>query len=219
MNLYSIITFVHVAAGFIGLLSGLIAMLAKKGNKAHNISGLTYYYSMLISSLLAIGMTLIKLNVFLLLIGIFSLYMICTAKFAIEHWQAKSEKKPSAFKIHFANAVILTGLIMMGVAVYLFIQSNGIGFIFITFGIITAWMGLEDRIWYNKEEASKVKNKKWLIMHLGRMGGSYIAATTAFLVNNISFDPQFVVWLAPTAVGTILITRAANQWNKKLNLK
>jgi hypothetical protein len=43
--------------------------------------------------------------------------------------------------------------------------------------------------------------KVYLREHVGRMTGSYIAAFTAFLVNNASFLTPLVVWLGPTVLG------------------
>jgi len=43
--------------------------------------------------------------------------------------------------------------------------------------------------------------KVYLREHVGRMTGSYIAAFTAFLVNNTSFLTPLVVWLGPAVLG------------------
>lgn len=218
MNLYKIVTITHVVAGTIGLITGLVAMIAKKGTVGHSKSGLIYYYSMMISSILAILMTNIHPNPFLLVIGIFSLYMIMTAKFAIEHWQSKTDLLAGTFKKSLSIVAFVTALVMVAMALYFLYNSNSIGLIFFVFSILLGWMAVEDWIWYSKKESSIKKNKKWLMMHLGRMGGSYIAASTAFLVNNITLQPEFIVWLGPTLVGTILIIKASQKWSNKLNL-
>lgn len=52
----------------------------------------------------------------------------------------------------------------------------------------------------------KAFSQKALIKdHIGRMSGSYIAATTAFLVNNVYFLPPLILWLGPTLIGTLII--------------
>ena len=53
--------------------------------------------------------------------------------------------------------------------------------------------------------AGGIKGKERIAHHLGRMLGATIATLTAFIVTNFSFEPAFVLWLAPTALITPLI--------------
>jgi hypothetical protein len=50
-----------------------------------------------------------------------------------------------------------------------------------------------------------MSKQRWLFRHIGRMMGTYIAATTAFLVVNIHSDIRWLPWLIPTFIGTPLI--------------
>ena len=56
--------------------------------------------------------------------------------------------------------------------------------------------------------------KSWLKLHLGKMLGAYISATTAFVVVN-EFFPSFYGWFIPGIVGGFFIT----YWIRKLNGK
>ena len=48
----------------------------------------------------------------------------------------------------------------------------------------------------------------WLLNHIARMTGSYIATLTAFfVVNNKGYFPELVVWLGPSIIGTFIIIR------------
>lgn len=49
-----------------------------------------------------------------------------------------------------------------------------------------------------------VKNY-WLLIHIQRMIGAYIAALTAFLVVNNTYLPSLAAWLLPTVILTPLI--------------
>jgi hypothetical protein len=49
------------------------------------------------------------------------------------------------------------------------------------------------------------------------MGGSYISAVTAFVVVNFQFQPGFVLWLLPTAIGSPLIAMAIRKRRTKLS--
>lgn len=49
-------------------------------------------------------------------------------------------------------------------------------------------------------------NKSWIRYHIGRISGAYIAAVTAFLVSNVSTNPEFIAWLLPTVIGIPLVS-------------
>jgi hypothetical protein len=63
----------------------------------------------------------------------------------------------------------------------------------------------------------KLKDRKhWLYTHIGNMGGGYISTWTAFLVVNIDFLPNIVVWLLPTVIGIPLIAYAIRKQKLKV---
>jgi len=60
--------------------------------------------------------------------------------------------------------------------------------------------------------AGGVTGKERVIRHLTMMLAGLIATVTAFLVVNFTFDPVFVLWLAPT----VLITPVIVIWSIKI---
>jgi uncharacterized membrane protein len=58
--------------------------------------------------------------------------------------------------------------------------------------------------------AAKRRRRGWLRAHIGGMGGSYIALTTALLVVNIG-QRLPIVWFLPTVVGSPLIAWTINE--------
>jgi hypothetical protein len=62
------------------------------------------------------------------------------------------------------------------------------------------------------------RTKMWLIRHIGMISGAFIATFTAFLLTNVRIDPMWIVWLAPTVVGTIFITYSIRTWKQKLKM-
>lgn len=60
----------------------------------------------------------------------------------------------------------------------------------------------------------KVKNY-WLLFHLQRMSGAYIASLTAFAVVNVPNSLSFFPWLLPALVFVSLII----MWNRKYTVK
>lgn len=65
-RIYDILLVIHIAAGFAGLLSGLLNMSMKKGGKTHRIVGKFFVGGMMTSSIIALIMASIKINYFCL---------------------------------------------------------------------------------------------------------------------------------------------------------
>ena len=63
--------------------------------------------------------------------------------------------------------------------------------------------------------AGGVTGKERVIRHLNMMLAGLISTVTAFLVVNFTFDPAFVLWLAPT----VLITPVIVIWSIKIRRK
>ncbi len=60
----------------------------------------------------------------------------------------------------------------------------------------------------------------WWYYHISRMSGSYIAAVTAFTVQNVTqhmpAELAWLPWMLPAAVGSPLIARAVRRYREKL---
>lgn len=205
--LIKIALIIHIATGFTALLIGFIALLTKKGQKAHRISGLIFFYCMLGVAVSAIFISVVKDNLFLLLIGIFSFYQNISGYRAI---------KNKSLKPTFIDWMIL----LIG-AVNGFYMIYTLNTILIVFGAINCFMVFNDiRIYRKTLIGIEIPKNQWLIKHLGMMIGTYIATFTAFLVVNIhNFKPNWLIWMLPTFIGTPLIAywRRKLTPNKKLN--
>jgi amino acid transporter len=79
------------------------------------------------------------------------------------------------------------------------------------FAIVGIVFSVRDLILFKNPERLK---KGWLKLHLGKMLGAYISATTAFVVVN-EFFPSFYGWFIPGIVGGFLIA----YWFRKLDEK
>ncbi len=70
----------HVAGGVGGLLSGILAMTARKGGSVHRVAGNTFFASMLVMAAFAVYLGFVRpgalVNVF---IGVFVAYLVATA--------------------------------------------------------------------------------------------------------------------------------------------
>ena len=158
-TLFQIFLVLHITGGAVGLLSGTINIIRKKGDKKHKLIGKFFLYGMLLAGFSALVLSVLHPNYFLFIVGVFTLY------------------------------------------IKLFLQQEKFGIVFVVFGFISLRFVYTD--WQNYTGKAKEKNY-WLLAHLQRMTGAYIASLTAFLVVN-KILPGIIVWLLPTVILTPLI--------------
>jgi uncharacterized membrane protein len=217
--MYKAIILIHVLAGSKALISGLFAMFTKKGRGNHNKAGLIYKYAMYVTCLFAVSATLIKFQSFFLAIGLFSFYLVFSGDRAIKLWQLKSTYQVKKVD-HLINIFfLLVSVYMVG---WPLVKMIMVGKFFVSvlmiFGLIMFFNVLKDFKNYRNSDLFEPKQKYWLLRHIGMMGGSYISAFTAFAVNNIAIEANYLIWLAPTLIGTFFIVKATRNWRNKLGL-
>jgi uncharacterized membrane protein len=199
----------HIIAGSAALISGMIAILAGKKRGIHTSSGITYYYAMLLTAISAVVLATMRWNPFLLSIGIFSFYMVHGGRMAMIHFRRKTPYSPQLHDRLIPIAGLLTAIVMVLFPVWQhYSYFSSLSPVLPVFGGILLGFAIRDlRITANPKNYTP-HNKLWLRMHIAGMGGGYISTVTAFLVVNITFSPAWVVWLAPTVVGSVLISLA-----------
>lgn len=207
--------FVHIFAGGLALLSGITAILSKKGQKVHIQSGRIYFWSMMTVIVTAVIMALFRDNSFLQSIAVFSFYLAFTGKRLLRYKKAIT---PQAIDWIMSTISLLVAIGMLFAAVKIMLQIGFAGEapVLLVFGFFLFSMSFQDLI---KMKRKKFVKNAWLFDHIGRMSGSFIATTTAFLVVNFSLNPPWLLWLLPTFIGTPLIFVASMKWRKKLGVK
>lgn len=204
-ELIKYLIWLHAGLGGVALISGAIALVVKKGSKAHKKSGKVFYYAMILSATLAFIVSLLPNHEspFLFSIGVFSLYFLLSGYRSLKFKRQTLELKPDKM---LAYGIVLTGLIMILYPVVLYGQPN---IILLVFGIAGIVFGLRDLQSFRNPKELK---KKWLKLHLGKMTGGYIAAVSAFFVVN-EILPGIWNWFVPSIFGTAYIA----YWIRKLN--
>ncbi len=199
--LYSTLLTIHIIGGFAALFASFVAIWTKTvggSHKVHIYSGNTFVIGMTTVFLTTIPMTIIRPNLFLLLIGIFSFYMMFTG------WRLAVNRKGTPGWQEKTSSLLMgiTSVIMIVIGIISMINGSDFGVILIVFGGLGGFFALGElsRI---REGGSTGKDR--IRGHLGMMMGATIAAITAFLVTNITTDPAWIAWLAPTAIITPLI--------------
>ncbi len=183
----------HIAFGFTALITGLAAIFSEKGQKKHRLFGKIFFYSMLGVAAIAIFISIIKDNQFLLIIGIFAFYMDYSGYRAIKN----KSLKPSAL-----DWLIL--LIASCNSIFMLISGNTV---LLVFGSLNSLFVISTfRIFIKTLQGKEIPKLQWLARHIGMMLGTYIATTTAFIVVNVKHvNPAWLPWLLPSIIGTPLI--------------
>ncbi|NJM41349.1 MAG: hypothetical protein HC853_11595 [Anaerolineae bacterium] len=83
-------------------------------------------------------------------------------------------------------------------------------------GAAIANSGVIDLIGYTRQPTSK---RWWWYEHMNRFLSGYIATVTAFLVQNVAsrmpFEFSWIVWVAPSVIGTIAIAKWIKHYKAK----
>jgi hypothetical protein len=85
--------------------------------------------------------------------------------------------------------------------------------------LLFAWRGVSF-IWqdYNTYKGNIKNTNYWLLFHLQRMMGAYIASLTAFAVVNAPDNIGAFIWVLPAALLVPLIIKWTKKYSFKTNL-
>jgi uncharacterized membrane protein len=204
---------IHIIAGSTALLTGLLALfLKKKRNGYHGKVGLVFHYAMVAVSISAFAMAIIKLNYFLFVVGVFSLYLTFAGYRSIKIM--KGERKEGLID---GLGMALSAFLMVAIT-YQFLtttvfNTTGFSTVILIFDAILAVLLLLDLKIFNKNKP--LTKNQWLIRHITRMVPAYIATVTAFLVVNVSYQYPVVIWLAPTLLFVPVIVYNTRKYRVK----
>lgn len=204
-QLFTPLLILHIIGGSIGLCTGTIAAIVKKGSKPHLIAGKFFFWGMCAASVSALIVSRLPAheNLFLFAVGGFTLYMILSG-YRIVLLKRMGKHQPPFF----LNDYLIT-VFGFAFAVFLLIQAvkgllNGNTFSVVpgVFGLIClSYVALDIKLFTGNTTVKKT----WMYSHIVRMMGAMIASYTAFLVVNIQIDMQWILWLAPSVIGSIFI--------------
>jgi hypothetical protein len=199
----------HIAAGFSALLAACVATVTKALNLAHKwhvVSGRIFFGGMTAILLTAVPLSLIGGNSFLLLVSIFSFYL------AAAGWSYARNRRGTAQRMDWVRSVgmAITSVVMAAYGILQLTSNNNNGIIMLVFSIIGAALSIGD---IRTLRAGGVTGKERISRHLTMMLAGFIACITAFVTVNFRFNPNYVLWLAPTVVITPIIVI----WNIKIS--
>nr|WP_314839832.1 DUF2306 domain-containing protein [uncultured Flavobacterium sp.] len=203
--LFKIILVLHILSGFTGLLLGTIVLIRKKGDRIHKRIGLIFTAAMVSTGLCAFYLSYVHPNLFLFIVGVFTIYLAVSGYRMIQLKNAHLGQKPQLGDALLTIAMLICSAIFYYIGIRYIIAKQVFGIVFLLFGTASL------RLCYTEYKAytGKVTDPLYgLKNHIGRMTGAYIAAFTAFIVVNNTFLPDVVAWSLPGILGGIFISRS-----------
>ena len=217
MDLFKIILHIHIIAGTIGLLSGTIVIIKKKGDKIHKKIGNFFIISMITTGLSAFVISYLHSNLFLFIVGVFTIYLTTTGYRMISLKKIHEGQKPEIIDYILTILMLIASLSFLYIGIKNIFSGNNFGIVLCLFGTISLSLCLLD---IKNFQGKTTDQFAWLKNHIGRMIGAYIAAFTAFFVVNNTFLPNVAAWTLPTIIGLFIIFRSINKiGTKPLNFK
>lgn len=205
-----ILIYIHAFFGGIGLMTGIGSILVKKGNALHKKLGKLFSIGMLTSCLISLFICWMPnhQNIFLFLIGLFTIYLVISGNRATSF---KYKTKANFTDKLISGSTLFFSVIMIAIGIYCQLKNIQNGILFLFFGGFGLYMSIKDFMFF--KNVSEMK-KKWLIKHIGKMTGALIASVTAFIVAGIGLG-NLIAWITPSILGTIYII----YWNRKTTPK
>jgi uncharacterized membrane protein len=227
--IYQPILILHIIAGFLALVAGLTAMIARrKGGKLHNRMGIVFYWSMFVvfvSTVIFFVLDPLSLKYqFFLTIGIVSFYPTWSGKRVLS---MKKGVIPKWYDKTAAFGIGISGIVMVAYGIYGFtanVKFEGIETLFLVFGGVSLANAYGDlKVYLGYVEAEKMH---WFFAHAGKMTGAFSAAVTAFCVNVVPrYMPDgtpmiiFVMtWVLPGIIIGFMGVRISKSYRKRFKL-
>lgn len=213
----SFLVAVHIAAGTIAILSGLLSFFPKKGSSGHMFFGLIFFYCMLvmagIASILAAFYSGEPIN---FIIGLFTSYLVFTARNTIRNRSGKVlliEKITSAiaFVLFSGFVYLLYNAIQSGKEIIdgVYIQA------FYVFTVLSFLAFILDvKVIFTKG----IKGKQRIVRHLWRMSLALFIATTSVVYGQPQVFPEIINSSGLLDVVVLLIVVSLIFWILKVYL-
>lgn len=217
-NLHNILLSLHILGGMLGLVIGSMQIVLRKSGRLHKKVGKFYVAAMTLATISGTVLALFLGSSFLFLIGIFSFYLCYSGMRIVNFKRIENTTQFTWYDKAIALITVLFAVLMITAGfVNLKTFALRINPILIIFGIMSFIFSFTDLLMYLNVKWRKYPKTYWLGTHIGRMIGSYISAFTAFLVVNIQIEQMWIIWLAPTLVGSVLISIFIARFTKKIN--
>jgi hypothetical protein len=168
---------------------------------------------MLLVAVSSFILSLIRYNPFLFMVGVFTLYMTVTGYRGLLKKRQKTQQAKLADWLLIGFSGIMAGFMTIRAIYQVSDGQQDFLPVVLTFsGILTIFIITDLRIYLGSKTMTA---NDWLLYHIGRISGAYIATLTAFLVVNVQTEPAYIAWLLPTVLGSPLISYFRRKYRVK----
>jgi hypothetical protein len=189
---------IHIAGGTVALLALLPAVVLARGtglrvHPQHRRAGLVYVGGMIAAVGTAYPLAVLLPSVFLGAVGVFTTYLVASGW----RWMRRGSHATATAGRGLAVAMLVAGAGMVVVGAGQLRDGDGLGVALLVFAGIGGALAVED---LRALRVERPQRRDRMALHLGRMLGGAIATITAVLVVNVTTDPVWLAWIAPTVV-------------------
>lgn len=188
--------YLHIAAGFIGFFVAPVALAVRKGGPAHRRWGRVFFLAMVVAGSTAILNASFKGMTFLLLTGIFSLYLAVFGYRSLYQKHLAAGRDAGARPALADWLLVSAGLLIFGgtlaYGLYTKVMPS------VVFGIIGVLLTGRQLAGFRRRGPWPAG--QWLLNHMSGFVGAYIAAVSAFSATSLHFIPWPWNFLWPTLV-------------------
>lgn len=203
--IFKIILTIHIISGFTGLLLGTLLLIRKKGDVIHKKLGKVFTLAMISTGLCAFYLSYVNPNLFLFIVGVFTIYLSISGYRMIHLKKAHLGQKPQIGDAFLTILMLISSMIFFYIGIKYVLAKQLFGIVYFLFGSISLRLCAVEYKAYTGKITDKLYGLK---NHIGRMTGAYIAAFTAFLVINNTFLPAVLAWSLPGIIGGVIISKS-----------
>jgi len=205
-----ILIYIHAFFGGLGLCAGIGGIIAKKGSLWHKRLGKLFSVGMMVSSLLSLPISRMPNheNLFLFLIGLFTIYLVLAGNRALKY---QGKEKAELIDLVISGSMCVFSITMVGFGLFNLATDQGLGILYLFFGGFGLFFTITDFLFYRNPH--KTKNA-YLISHIRKMNGAFVASVTAFIVAGLSLA-NLIFWILPSVLGIFYII----YWRRKVQGK
>ncbi len=193
----TLLVLTHVGAGVTALVVAPVAMLTRKGGGAHRRWGRVYFWAMFVIFVTALAILLFRPNVFLFIISILSFYGALSGVRSLRRKRPEQGERAAPLDWGAASLALFAGVsfIVWGALPLLGLMVGETPVAFSVLGIVFGMVFSKDALDDLKSFRRPNPDPLWWTYHLERMVGSYLAAVTAFMVQNVApLLPEALEW-------------------------
>jgi uncharacterized membrane protein len=213
-TLYQALRVLHIGAGMMAFFVAPVALMARKGGKAHALWGNVFFWGMVVVAASAVPLTFLNPNVFLFLVAVFSFHLSWSGYRAVTRRRTTRPVWAAKIDLIIAAGMVLFYLALTGWGIHLFTlrPHHPFGYVSLAFAGIGLRFSGAEIYRFLRPSGDRMA---WWYDHMQGMVGSYIAAASAFSAVNFDFLPDVLRWLWPTLTGAPLLAYWKRHYQRK----